>query len=188
MIIVTFSSWSGETASLLGRPSRDAELIAASSCCFRLELAKRNHKLTPEVRLPAVIHPQRPLPTSETDGRRTAGERLTEKPVYAVVVVTLHHLAWRCWRDTLLVYRPHLEGHKKSIYCCLEFETEKLLRNLTKCVPMRKCNYCIFRDVWIERSDALIDSKDTNQGQGTAAYSRLTFLLLLKPQWRGVNF
>lgn len=111
MIIATFSSWSGRPASLLGRPSRDAELIAASSCCFRLELAKRNHKLTPEVRLPAVIHPQRPLPTSETDGRRTAGEGLTVKPVYAVVVVTLHHLAWRCWRDTLLGYYPHLEGY-----------------------------------------------------------------------------
>lgn len=69
---------------------------------------------------------------------------------------------------------------------CPTVETEKLLRNLTKRVPRRKCNYCIFRDVWIERSDALIDSKDTKQGQGNAADSRLTFLLLFKPQWEAL--
>lgn len=44
-----------ETTSLLGRWSGDAELRAASSCCFRLELAKRNLKLTPEVKLSSVI-------------------------------------------------------------------------------------------------------------------------------------
>lgn len=77
-------------------------------------------------------------------------------------------------------------GILKKEPCCPTVETETLLRNLTNRVPRRKCNYCIFRDVWIERSDALIDSKDTKQGQGNAADSRLTFLLLFKPQWEAL--
>ena len=57
-------------------------------------MAKRNLKLTPEVRLPAVIQPRRPLPTPETDGRRAAGELFAVEPVYVVAakLVTLHHL------------------------------------------------------------------------------------------------
>lgn len=38
----------------LGRWSGDAGLIGASSCCFRLALAERNHKLSPTARLSAV--------------------------------------------------------------------------------------------------------------------------------------
>lgn len=102
----------------------------------------------PAVRLPAVIQLRRPLPTLEIHGSRTVGERLAVKPVFVIVVVTLHHLARRSWRDTLLA--------AFIIYTCMDSQTfqfmlpkvskpGKLLRETAeedvKCICNRECNY-----------------------------------------------
>lgn len=49
-------------------------------------MAKRNLKLTPEVKLPAVIQPRRPLPTPETDGKPAEGKTQAVKLVYVEAV------------------------------------------------------------------------------------------------------